>query len=549
MPEAPPAIDAFFTITENGRETGFITRGGRAARFDWDTGRMADGARPLERLWPALPAAFRSGFDAVLVTADPWSMVFRGAQCLLLNPLDGSVAEVSTIAARLPGLPQPFLQGIDAALASGAGQEVYLFAGDQCARYDLRAMNVVEVAPLERMWPGLAQHAPAFTAGIDAAVSRPSQGAFHFFHAADSTRGTLATRTVTETARPVDDTTWPGLVPTFAPGFAYVQVGQNIDVIDLESDREVETLDINPHSDSTTALQMSPDGRLLYVWTHTQRLCLDTTTRRIVADLPFASGESPACGVAFSAGASLVHGATKNWEQGRLYLDTFRAGTTERTQRVELRAQDLRAALSAQDEGTDVKADSIQADMGPAVASPDDRFVYLGVDLDGRGAVVEVDVRAGRLRQAFRMPAGNAFTIALSPDGFHLHAAGREGVCTFDVRNGAVVRQGVLPGCTALAVSRGGDGLYCLPWDWDTKEGLLIADPLSHAVRRRIPVGGSGGPGYPHAIAFDYAGTFAFLSEEHANAVVIVDTETYDMVRAIPTRDGRRPMSIAVGPY
>ncbi|MEV5379399.1 hypothetical protein AB0L26_26025 [Streptomyces nondiastaticus] len=548
MPSAPPVVDAFFTVTEpNDRETGFVTRGGRAARFDWDTGRMADGARPLERLWPALPAAFRSGFDAAMVTADPWTMVFRGSQCLLLNPLDGSVAEVGTIAARLPGLPQPFSQRIDAALASGTGQEVYLFAGNQCARYDLRAANVIEVAPLERMWPGLAQHAPQFRAGIDAAVRHPSRGTFHFFRDAAFTRGTLANRTVTDAARPVDDTTWPGLVPTFAPGFVYVQVGLNIDVVDLAADRVVETLDIAPHSDSTTALQISPDGRLLYVWTHTQRLCVDTTTRRIVADLPFTGGASPVGGVAFSAGGSLVYGATQNWEQGKLYLDTFRAGTTERTQRVELRAQDLRVTPSAQGGGAGVQADSIRADVCPVVASPDGRFVYLGVALDGRGAVVEVDVQAGRMRQAFRLPAGEAWTTVVSPDGIHLHAAGRDGVFTFDVRTGAVVAQGKLPGCTALALSRGGDGLFCLPWD--SKEGLLIADPLTHTIRRRIPVGGSGGPGDPHAIAFDYAGTFAYLSEEHSNAVVVVDTETYDLVRAIPTRDGQRPMSIAVGPY
>ncbi|WP_171163733.1 hypothetical protein [Streptomyces sp. I05A-00742] len=551
MPANPPVLHAFFTVSEpGGRETGFAVQGGRTARFDWGTGRITGGARPLERQWPALPAAFRTGFDAALVTADPWTMVFRGTQCLLLNPLDGAVAEVTTIAARLPGLPAPFPQGIDAALAAGTGNEVYLFAGGQCARYDLRAMTVVETAPLERIWSGLTQRAPEFTAGIDAAVRHPSRGTFHFFRGGAFTRGTLATRTVTEDARPVDDATWPGLVPTFAAGFAYVQAGRGIDVIDLAADRVVRTLDIEAHSDSAAALQTSPDGRMLYVYHHLRRQCVDTNTRQIVATIDYPGGEQPDGGVCFSPDGSLVHGAAIDRDQTALFhLDTFRAGTAQRTQRVELRAGDLFAVLGEPSPGAvEVTGSSIRSAFCPPVASPDGRFVYVGAVLDHQGAVVEADVQAGRMRQAFRIPgSGDVRTLALSPDGIHLHAGGDNGVVTFDVRNGTVVRQGVLPRCKALAVPPGEDALYCLPWD--SKEGVLIADPLTHTVRRRIPVGGSGGPGTPHAIAFDYAGTFAYVSDDHANAVAVVDTDTYDMVRAVPMRDGLRPMSIAVGPY
>jgi 6-phosphogluconolactonase (cycloisomerase 2 family) len=545
----PPVLDAFFTVTEPGsRETGFAIRGGHVAPFDWGAGRMAGGARPLERQWSALPAAFRTGFDAAMGTADPWTMVFRGPQCLLLNPLEGSVAEVTTIAARLPGLPQPFPQGIDAALAGGPGNEVYLFADGQCVRYDLRAMTVLETAPLERIWSGLAAHAPEFTAGIDAAVRHPSRGTFHFFRGGAFTRGTLATRTVTDAARLVDDTTWPGLVPTFAPGFAYVQVGREIDVLGLDGDQVVQTLDIEAHSDSASALQMSPDGRLLYVYHHLRRVCVDTATRDIVAESDYSGEERPQSGVCFSTDGSLVHGATSTGSHDRVFLDTFRAGTTQRTQRVELRAGDLFAALREPFGAGETAGSSIRVDFAPPVASADGRYVYVGTGLDGRGVAVEVDVQAGRMRQAFRIPDGSEVrAVALSPDGHHLHVGG-SGVVTFDVRNGTVVRQGVLPQCTALAVQPGGDALYCLPW-YDAKEGVLVADPLTHTVRRRIPVGGSGGPGTPHAIAFDYGGTVAYVSDEHACAVAVVDTDAHDMVRAIPMRDGRRPMSIAVGPY
>ncbi|MGK5629305.1 hypothetical protein [Streptomyces sp. URMC 123] len=554
MPATPPVLDAFLTVTEpDGRETGFAVLGGRVARFDWAAGRMASGARPLERQWPALPTAFRTGFDAAMATDNLWAMVFRGSQCLRLNPLTGQVAEITTIAARLPGLPQPFQQGIDAALAGGPGNEVYLFAGDQCARYDLRAMTVLETAPLERIWAGLAQHAPEFTAGIDAAVRHPSQGTFHFFRGDAFTRGTLATRTVTDAARPVDDTTWPGLSAAFAAGFAYVQTGIHsgsgkVDVIDLDGDQVVHTLDIAPFDDSSDTLQLSPDGRLLYVWTRDHWSCVDTGTRHVVAELHPGDDEMPGGGVCFSPDGSLVYCATNHRGQGgRLFLDTYRAGTDQRTQRIELRAGDLFAALGMPPVADGAMGSSLWSSYSRPVISPDGRYVYVGADLDGRGVVVEVDVQAGRMRQAFRIPDGSGVdAVAVSPDGIHLHAGG-SGVVTFDVRNGTVVCQQTLPRCTVLALPPDGDGLYCLPWD--SKEGILVADPLTHAVRRRIPVGGSGGPGTPHAIAFDYAGTFAYVSDDHSHTVAVVDTETYDMVRAVPMRDGQRPMSIAVSPY
>jgi hypothetical protein len=100
-------IDAFFTITENDRRVGFVTQGGKVARFDWDAGKALDvDAVPLSRRWPQLPERFTVGFDAALSTQadNPWTWVFRGEHCLRhpcsSSPVDapgGPISACSTL--------------------------------------------------------------------------------------------------------------------------------------------------------------------------------------------------------------------------------------------------------------------------------------------------------------------------------------------------------------------------------------------------------------------------------------------------------------------
>ncbi|MGC0419539.1 hypothetical protein [Embleya sp. AB8] len=553
MPEHQ--VDAFFTITNAGpsaEQTGFVVQGDRAARFGWASGRMLDGALTLARRWPDLPTAFRTGFDAALTTPadDPWTIVFRGTQCLRLHPLAGTVAEVTTIAARFPGLPAGFASGIDAALPGTSANQAFFFRGNSCVLYDLRASAVVETKTLAAMWSGLQAKAPAFVNGISAATYDPRQGEFHFFRGSQFTKGVLATRTVTANAAAIDDSSWPGLVPTFSPGHAFVAVGRTVDVVDIGAGKVTATLDLDLHSDALHTLDITPDGRHLYAWTHRTRICLNTSTHQVVARLPEVAGEYAVSGLAFGPDGLLAHGLVASENHSRYYLDTFRCGTFERTRRIEVRYGDL---LSGPGAGVDPK--SLDVWGAPLEVAPSGRYLYFGTRLDGSGAVVEIDIEAGRVRQAFRIPRSwTVYDLTVSADGNYVHVGlGGDGVSiegevvTIDVRNGNIPLRGKLPATTALGLNANGGSLYCVPEDG--KSGVLEANPADHSVRYRIPVGGEGGLGAPTGLSFDYARTYAFVGDNHWSTLSIIDTADHVMVRAIPLSSGAYPRCVAFTVY
>ncbi|MYS78884.1 hypothetical protein [Embleya scabrispora] len=547
MPEHQ--VDAFFTIANAGQgieQTGFVVRGDRAARYGWVSGRMLDGAVPLARRWPGLPAVFRAGFDAALTlpSDDPWTLVFRGTQCLRLHPLEGSVAEVTTIAARFPGLPAGFGSGIDAALPGPTGSQVFLFRGNQCVLYDTRIPAVVETESLAEMWSGLQAKAPAFVNGISAATYDPSKGEFHLFRGMQYTKGVLATRTVTANAAAIDESSWPGLVPTFAPGHVYVSHGSGrpLDIVDVAAGKVSGNLDIRVASDAAKTLAVSPDGRHLYVRAERSWVCLDTTTHRVLARTPEIATGLTATNTGFSADGRFVHGVL-SVEQGPIYLDTYPVGSAQRTRRIEIRAGDLFA-----DPAEAAKAGSLYVFDSPLLSVPGGRHLYFGGSVDGNAVVIEVDDQSGLVRQGFRIPGSQGVEdLAVSPDGLFVHVATRSDVATVDVRNGNIRRQGVLPVCENIALTPDGLSLYCLP-EAD-KSGILVVDPVDHSVRYRIPVGGQGGLGTPHGIAFDFAGTYAFVGERESMAVSIVDTAEHVLDRAIPVAAGGWPRAIAFTVY
>ncbi|MET7300419.1 hypothetical protein [Embleya sp. NPDC005575] len=548
MPEHQ--MDAFFTTANTGsgtEQTGYVVQGDRAARFGWASGRMLDGALALARRWPDLPAAFRTGFDATLTTSadDPWTIVFRGTQCLRLHPLDGTVAEVTTIAARFPGLPAAFASGIDAALPGSSGNQAFLFRGNTCVLYDMRAGAVVETQTLAAMWPGLQAKAPAFVNGISASTYDPSKGEFHFFRGTQYTKGVLATRTVTANAATIDESSWPGLVPTFAPGHVYAWTygaGHSLDVVDVAAGKVTGSLDIAVASDPHQTLSVSPDGRYLYVRADRTWACLDTSTNRVVARTPEMAQGLTGTNMGFSADGRLVHGVITVY-QGPTYLDTYRVGTAERTRRIEIRGTDLFA-----DPTEAAKSGDLYVFDTPLLTVPGGRYLYFGGSLDGNAAVIEVDDQAGRVRQAFRIPdSGDARDLAISPDGLFVHVATRNDVVTVDVRNGSIRRRGVLPECENIALTPDGQSLYCLPSA--LKSGVLVADPIDHGVRYRIPVGGRGGPGSPQGIAFDFAGTHAFVCDRESTSVSIIDTTDHVLDRAIAVTPGAGLRAIAFTVY
>ncbi|UKY48522.1 hypothetical protein [Streptomyces inhibens] len=542
MPEHQ--VDAFFTTANAGQgaeQTGFVVQGDRAARFGWGSHRMLDGALALARRWPDLPAAFRSGFDATLTTPldDPWTIVFRGTQCLRLHPLDETVAEVTTIAARFPGLPAVFASGVDAALPGSSGNQAFLFRGNQCVLYDMRAHAVVETKTLAEMWPGLQAKAPEFVNGISAATYDPSKGEFHLFRGAHYAKGVLATRTVTTDAAVVDESSWPGLVPTFARGHVYAQDGyanhSTVESVDVETGKVTFSHKVRGSYLTRHAIAVSPDGRYVYIRSVSTWMCFDTTSNLLLAETPVTEDTYASSNVGFSPDGLHIHGIIRTFDPSVFHLDTFRVGTAERTRRIEVRGTDL-----FDDPAEAAETGGLALWDTPILTAPGGRYLYFGGSLDGDAVVIEVDDEASRVRQAFRIPNSTKFEdLAISSDGLFVHVATQTDVVTVDVRNGSIRCRGVLPHCRNVALTPDGQSLYCLP-DAE-KSGVLVADPVDHRVRHRIPVSAQGGLGSPRGIAFDFAGTYAFVGDPESISVSVIDTDEHVLDRTMP-------MTLKIGP-
>lgn len=544
-------IDAFFTATDEkeGLRIGYAVQGGRIARWDWTGKRMYDvDAVPLAQRWPQLPEAFRQGIDAALTTQadNPWSWVFRGPQCLMLNPLDGSVAQVSSIAARFPGLPAAFAQGIDAALpAPGAGagvNEVYFFSGSQCVRYDLRVPAPIEMKSITEVWTGLTAKAPEFAHGLGAATVDPGTGKCYLFRGGDYTEGTLADTTIRENAAAVGNAAWPGLLPAFTRGHVIIAADNRHVALDLETGVS-EQMPTSPASGQPVT---SPDGRYVYLiysdqyrdeWSR-----FDMATQQILW-----------------RGSSLLDGrrAVFSRDGGRVYFVSRR---TRKLTVVDPAGPDLVAAIELRDydftqEGEadlpggddpatrSTRPDEAQEngqplpeffpgwqDAPPVALSPDGAMAYVGyyfrrVDEDGFYRILEVDLEQRQVLQTFHLPdAGAPLDVAIDAGGRIAHVAQERGTCAIDLNTGAIAWQGVLPPCRAMKLTPDGGELWCLPAA--DRGGVLVAAPGGHTVLRRIPVG-SEGLGTGVDLEFNHFGTYAFVLVEiapgYVSHVAVVD--------------------------
>ncbi|MET7532757.1 hemopexin repeat-containing protein [Streptomyces goshikiensis] len=524
-------IDAFFTVTDEkeGLRIGYAVQGGRIARWDWTGKRMYDvDAVPLAQRWPQLPETFRQGFDAALTTQadNPWSWVFRGPQCLMLNPLDGSVAQVGTIAARFPGLPAAFAQGIDAALPApgvGAGvNEVYFFSGSQCVRYDLRVPAPVEVKSVSEVWTGLAAKAPEFAHGLGAATVDPGTGKCYLFRSGDYTEGTLADTTIRENAAAVGNAAWPGLLPAFTRGHVIIWAGGRPVALDLETGESEQM----PTGVLAGAPVTSPDGRYLYLTYQDEFSCYDMATAQVrwhttrVTDgrravfsrdgdrMYFVSKSTRKLTVVDPAGPDLVatidlhdYDLTNDGEADALGDDGPATRSTPPDE--------------AHEDGQPVGEFLPGWEEAPPVAlSPDGAMAYVGfhtrrMDNDIY-RILEVDLEQRQVLQTFHLPdAGAPLDVAIDPGGRIAHVAQERGTCAIDLNTGAIAWQDVLPPCRAMKLTPDGGELWCLPAA--DRGGVLVAAPDSHTVLRRIPVGPGGGLGTGVDLEFNHFGTYAFV--------------------------------------
>ncbi|WP_171163731.1 hemopexin repeat-containing protein [Streptomyces sp. I05A-00742] len=548
-------IDTFFTVTtgEAGLRIGHAVQEGRVARWNWTDSRMYDvDAVPLAQRWPQLPEAFRQGFDAALTTPadNPWTWVFRGGQCLRLHPVDGTVSEVSTIAARFPGLPGAFAQGIDAALPGTGANEVYLFSGNKCARYDLRVPAPVEVKPIAEVWSGLAAKAPEFIHGLDAATFDPGTGNCYLFRGGSYVRGKLATTTIEQSAAPVDNAAWPGLVPAFTRGHVILSSDYPY-ALDLETGEGVR-LGINASGWPTA----SPDGRYThFIYPHTQGswTCYDMVTGQPVwtsyKEPPMRGGR-----VTFSRDGGLVYFVTP--EAYRRYSLTIAEPLEPAlVASIPLRDYDATAVETAAvlgpegpeeqsprlpDETREGEKDALRFDehwpVAPPVAlGPAGDMAYIGyfpVDQYGHPIggyrILEVDLTERKVRQTFRLPdAGAPLDIAVDTGGRLAHVAQERGTCAIDLYTGAIAWEGVLPPCRALKFTPDGRELWCLPAA--DNGGVLVAEPVGHAVVRRIPVGLEGGLGTGTSLDFNHYGTYAYVLMQTGSSarVAVVDVTAH----------------------
>ncbi|WP_329315158.1 hemopexin repeat-containing protein [Streptomyces sp. NBC_01278] len=524
-------IDAFFTVTDEkeGLRIGYAVQGGRIARWDWTGKRMYDvDAVPLAQRWPQLPEAFRQGIDAALTTQadNPWTWVFRGPQCLMLNPLDGSVAQVSTIAARFPGLPAAFAQGIDAALPApgvGAGvNEVYFFSGSQCVRYDLRVPAPVEVKTIAQVWTGLTAKAPEFAHGLGAATVDPGTGKCYLFRGGDYTEGTLADTTIRENAAAVGNAAWPGLLPAFTRGHVIIWAGGRPVALDLETGQSEQV----PTGVLAGAPVTSPDGRYLYLTYNDRFSCYDMATAQVrwhstrVTDgrravfsrdggrMYFVSKSTWKLNVVDPAGPDLVaeiglhdYDGTREGEANDLDGDGPATRSTPPDE-----AQENGQPLSEFLPGWQ--------DAPPVALSPDGAMAYVGFHFRRLGddiyRILEVDLEQRKVLQTFHLPdAGAPLDVAIDAGGRIAHVAQERGTCAIDLYTGAIAWQDVLPPCRAMKLTPDGGELWCLPAA--DRGGVLVAASDGHTVLRRISLGAGNGLGTGLDLEFNHFGTYAFV--------------------------------------
>ena len=141
--------------------------------------------------WQGLPAAFAAGIDAAVYRdANRRVYMFKGDQYVRMTDVTVDAGYPKPIAGNWGGLPASFTSGIDAALLRKSNGKLYFFKGNQYARLTGTNMDAGYPKPIAGNWNGL----PAsFEAGIDAAMTRSSNGKIYLFKGSQYCRLTETT--------------------------------------------------------------------------------------------------------------------------------------------------------------------------------------------------------------------------------------------------------------------------------------------------------------------------------------------------------------------
>ncbi|EIV92472.1 hypothetical protein [Frankia sp. QA3] len=555
-------VQAFFTVRDGTSRIGFVVQGGRVAGWDWAARQVAANTLRIGERWPELAdkaPQFTAGFDAAFTppSRNPWTVVLCGDMCVELQPLTGTATSPFKIDEYLPGLPPAFQSGIDAALPAPGNNRFHLFKGSQCALYDMRSSELIEVKSIEATLTGLGNYAPQFATGITAATSDPGDGRFYLFKGDRYTSGVLAESRVDQAAAEINDTSWPGLVAAFTPGRLLVQYHwkpqeePNLDLpnlrgVDLASGRETGVVaGVHAFTIPYDSLNFSPDGRYLYYCPPVlkPRVCWNIGTGEHLEDL--AGGVALLAGVQFSPDGQLAH-YVGLFQGFTTQLVTARTGTFDLVSQIPFSATPNSA--EAAEAGADPRSDGSSPGFSFAVG-PEGRYVYIAQNYSDTLHVLQVDLQEKRVTRNERIvgPYG-VLDLRVHPDGHTLYFLENYRLASFNLQTEEVRRAGHLPEFSGLGLCRPTGELYGLVRG--AGGGVRVIEPATFAEVGRIPVAAGGGPGTPRGITFSHGGTRAYVCDSGSPfsvAVISTTARSKDASIAVPMPPGFPAGSIPVG--
>ncbi len=172
--------------------------------------------KPIAGPWKGLPASFQGGIDAAVWREDNGRVyMFKGDQYVRLTDVTVDAGYPKPIEGHWKGLPSSFTAGIDAAVWRRSNGKIYLFKGSQYVRLTDTTMDEGYPRPIAGNWKGLPSH---FEDGIEAALWRESNDKLYFFKGSQYVRLT-ETEMDAGYPKPIAGH-WRDLPPSFTGGIS-----------------------------------------------------------------------------------------------------------------------------------------------------------------------------------------------------------------------------------------------------------------------------------------------------------------------------------------